>query len=65
MNKEEKTRYYLDLCSLIFVITGYLLIYYALGFLPVLGLFLISWGENINACRRLEKIGVKDFWTKI
>jgi hypothetical protein len=62
---QKKSQCQLYSISMIMTLVGYILIWYSLGFLVTLGLFLIMCSDNVNNCLRLEKLGVKDLWLKI
>jgi hypothetical protein len=65
MDNEKKICQRLDTIALFLQIAGFFIIGYVLGIAATVGLLLIFWGSTLDACRRLEKVGIKDIWLKL
>lgn len=52
----------MDLVAFFLWLIGLSIITYTLGYLVAFAVLLLFISDNIQACRRLEKIGMKDWW---
>lgn len=57
-----KTETKMDLLAFLLWIIGLSIITYYAGYAVALGLVLLFVSDNIQACRRLEKMGMMDWW---
>lgn len=58
MKTETKT----DLLAFLLWLVGLSIITYYAGYAVALGLVLLFVSDNIQACRRLEKMGMTEWW---
>lgn len=52
----------MDLFAFFLWLVGLSIITYVVGYLVAFGLVLLFASDNIAACRRLEKMGFKEWW---
>jgi hypothetical protein len=57
-----KTETKMDLLALLLWCVGISIIIYYAGYAVAGGLLLLFVSDNIQACRRLEKMGMTDWW---
>ena len=57
-----KTETKMDLLAFLLWLTGLSIVTYHAGYAVGFGLLLLFVSDNIHACRRLEKMGMTDWW---